>query len=304
MRVELQRRLGNGGGSVAVFAARRTRYHDLLPAEFAVKVVSSLNFRLRYLQMLQELTILAQLSKLSVIRDNFVNFYGWMFSHDHFFIAMQLLQYDLETYLQDNRQDAKEITWKDRQPNVPLQTPIGQLVEGLRALHKAGFTHRDLRPKAWEHQNILLDGEGSLKIGDFGISMHVIDGLKAKMSDAPETWGYSAPEIIEARASPLQTYSPKVDIWSLGCIVYRMLMGRQLFTNLDDVRQNRGDRIGSLGSIVGGREGVTRQDINFLQCLLCEEQQRRLDAEAACKHSWFIISGNSAQRIGYNDQVE
>ncbi|KAI3537144.1 calcium/calmodulin-dependent protein kinase [Colletotrichum abscissum] len=240
MQVELQRQLGNGGGSVAVFAARRTQSHDVLPTAFAVKVVSSLNFRVRYLQMLKELTILGQLSKLPLIKNHFAQFYGWKFSHGHFFIAMQLLQCDLETYLQQGSgYNAREITWNQRRPGVPLQRPVGQLIEGLRALHKAGFTHRDLRPK-----NILLDGEWSLKIGDFGISKHVIDGLKTKMSDAPETWGYSAPEIIEAGASPLQTYSSKVDMWSLGCIVYRMLMGRRLFTNLNDVRQNRrGNRL-------------------------------------------------------------
>lgn len=67
MQVELQRQLGNGGESVAVFAARRTQSHELLPTAFAVKVVSSLNFRVRYLQMLKELTILAQLSKVGGI---------------------------------------------------------------------------------------------------------------------------------------------------------------------------------------------------------------------------------------------
>lgn len=170
MQLKLQKRLGDGGESVAVFAARRMRSRRPLPAEFAVKVVSGLNFRLRYLQMLGELTTLAQLAKVSgirsslyntpeervahmpqlpLIKDNFVHFYGWTFSHDHFFIAMQLLQCDLETYLQQGSGCyAREITWNQRQPGVPLQRPIGQLIEGLRGLHKAGFTHRDLRPKA------------------------------------------------------------------------------------------------------------------------------------------------------------
>ncbi|TPX16157.1 uncharacterized protein E0L32_004152 [Thyridium curvatum] len=196
---------------------------------------------------------------------------------------MQLMQCDLETYLQeDSGCYAREVTWAHRQPYEPLQKPIAQLIAGLSALHKAGFTHRDLRPK-----NILLDGDGSLKIGDFGISKHVIDGLKTKIIDVPEIWGYSAPEIIKAEASPLQTYSPKVDIWSLGCIVYRMLMGERLFTNLDDVRRNHGSKVESLKSITCKRGDVTKLDVNFLQCLLCEEQERRMNADEARQHSWF-----------------
>lgn len=113
------------------------------------------------------------------------------------------------------------------------------------------------------------------------------------MSDAPEIWGYSAPEIIKAGASPLQTYAPKVDIWSLGCIVYRMLMGRRLFTDLDDVRKRCDSKLESLRSITHGRDDVTNLDVNFLQCLLCEEQERRLDAEGARKHSWFSVSDSS-----------
>lgn len=75
--------------------------------------------------------------------------------------------------------------------------------------------------------------------------------------------------------------------------MYRMLMGRRLFTNLDDVRQNRGSRLELLRSMRHERDDVTTLDINFLQCLLCEEQERRLDAEGARGHSWFSVSDSS-----------
>lgn len=68
--------------------------------------------------------------------------------------------------------------------------------------------------------------------------------------------------------------------------MYRMLMGERLFTNLDDVRRNHGSKVESLESITHERRDA-KLDVNFLQCLLCEEQERRMNADEARQHSWF-----------------
>jgi len=72
-----------------------------------------------------------------------------------------------------------------------------------------GIAHRDIKL-----DNILLDGKGNVKIGDFGVSKQCQKG-QLKMTEQCGTPAYIAPEIIMGFDG---TY--KVDIWALGVILY------------------------------------------------------------------------------------
>ncbi len=86
---------------------------------------------------------------------------------------------------------------------------------------------------------ILLQGQHpncDVKIADFGLSALVRVGemgyddeesvKRKKYSGLTEMWGTKemfAPELID------QAYGPQADMWSIGCILYEMLIGRQAF---------------------------------------------------------------------------
>lgn len=107
-----------------------------------------------------------------------------------------------------------------------------QILSAVGYCHSFNICHRDLKP-----ENILLTRAGDIKIADFGMAaLHQSPDHKLKTScGSPH---YAAPELIRG-----STYrGDKVDIWSMGVILYATLAGRLPF----DVEGNGKDWIGPL----------------------------------------------------------
>ncbi|WP_411082471.1 serine/threonine-protein kinase [Streptomyces sp. cmx-18-6] len=97
----------------------------------------------------------------------------------------------------------------------------GQAAAGLAAAHRQGIVHRDIKPG-----NLMLDVDGSVKIGDFGIAQFVDDPSTA-LTTAGHIVGtslYLAPERALGR-----TADSASDMYSLGCVVYQLLLGQPPF---------------------------------------------------------------------------
>ncbi|KNC54226.1 STE/STE11 protein kinase [Thecamonas trahens ATCC 50062] len=105
-----------------------------------------------------------------------------------------------------------------------------QILMGLDYLHRNSVVHRDIKGS-----NLLLNTDGAVKLADFGASktMSKLTTRKAgrRRGDDPTgrtaqllmgTPQYMAPEAI---ASP-EAFSPKTDVWALGCTVIEMLTAR------------------------------------------------------------------------------
>ncbi|KAK9881684.1 hypothetical protein WA026_017200 [Henosepilachna vigintioctopunctata] len=94
-----------------------------------------------------------------------------------------------------------------------------QILMGLDHIHDKKVIHRDLKC-----ENIFLTGRKAevIKIGDFGISTLILKTRLAKT--VVGTCNYLAPELCDERP-----YDNKVDIWSLGCILYEMCMRKRMF---------------------------------------------------------------------------
>ncbi|XES00273.1 serine/threonine-protein kinase [Streptomyces sp. S1D4-11] len=96
-----------------------------------------------------------------------------------------------------------------------------QAAAGLAVAHEQGIVHRDIKPG-----NLLLDADGSVKIGDFGIARFV-DDPGAALTATGQIVGtslYLAPE--RALGKPA---GPASDVYSLGCLLYQLLAGRPPF---------------------------------------------------------------------------
>lgn len=96
-----------------------------------------------------------------------------------------------------------------------------QLCAALRYLHvEKRIVHRDLAPG-----NVLIDAEFNLKLADFGLAKRWGTQSASVMKSFVGTILYSCPEIVQS-----QPYTEKADIWSLGCIIYELMMFTQPFS--------------------------------------------------------------------------
>lgn len=94
---------------------------------------------------------------------------------------------------------------------------IYQIAEGMRYIHSRQIIHRNLKPS-----NIFISEDGTIKIGDFGIS-RLMTIKEQIQSHGPEALKYMAPEILNE-----QDYDEHADVFSFGMIVYFMLSGGEL----------------------------------------------------------------------------
>ena len=144
---------------------------------------------------------------LSTLDNSHIVKYYESFKDDYFFnIVMEYCEgLDLRKYINDHKDKSEYID-----KNI-IYHILSDICSGLKEIHDKNLIHRDLKP-----ENLFLTRDFKIKIGDFGISKILDSGNKYAQTQVG-TILYMAPEIIEGNK-----YTSKVDIWSLGCILYEL----------------------------------------------------------------------------------
>jgi serine/threonine-protein kinase len=91
-----------------------------------------------------------------------------------------------------------------------------QLCAGLQAAHEQGVLHCDLKPA-----NVMLDGDGDVRIADFGIAAAMGGEESEQVRGTP---AYMAPELFTGAPASVAT-----DLYSLGLVLYEVYTGEKLF---------------------------------------------------------------------------
>ena len=140
------------------------------------------------------------------------------FNHPHIMRVYDLIESDEGIFIVMEYLAGGElydlILKKQRFSEPESRTYFQQLIHAIAYCHLHGVAHRDIKP-----ENILLDDQGQIKLGDFGLSNYFKDGIFMKTSCG--SMNYAAPEIISG-----DIYSgPEVDIWSAGVVLFLLVTG-------------------------------------------------------------------------------
>ena len=105
---------------------------------------------------------------------------------------------------------------------------IAQITSALRYLHSKNIMHRDIKA-----ENILLGFHSEIKLADFGYSVHSESGFRSTVCG---TLDYLSPEVAVMLLKPGKSqefYTKAIDQWSLGVLIYELLVGKPPFETKD-----------------------------------------------------------------------
>ncbi|CAD8060361.1 unnamed protein product [Paramecium primaurelia] len=234
--------------------------------DYAVKI-------LKKSQIIDEADLIALFKEIKILRivqtEFCVKFYEIFENTENIYIIMELLiGKDLDGHIEKTSFFSEEKTAKF----------IFRLIKTISYLHSKGIMHRDIKP-----ENIIfrqIDNIDSACLTDFGLAdFYHNDGFYLfKRCGTP---GYIAPEILRN-----EHYDYKVDVYSVGIIMYYVLTGKNPFDhpNPKQIVLNN-----QLGQINFHYCKLSNAGLGFLTQLLNEDQNERLSSHEALNHIWFQI---------------
>ncbi|KAK8653000.1 hypothetical protein V6N13_127021 [Hibiscus sabdariffa] len=171
------------------------------------------------------------------------------------------------------------------------------ILKGLRFLHSKGFVHCDIKL-----QNILLFGNGDVKIADFGL---------AKRNGEEEE---GEQRRLEIRGTPLNmapesvnenVYDSAVDIWALGCAIVEMFTGKPAWnfkpgTNMAALLI----KIGVGDELPGIPHELSEEGKEFLGKCFVKDPKKRWTAEMLLEHPFMAADGAIVSMNRFEEEEE
>lgn len=166
--------------------------------------------------MAREIMILQKLDHPNVLKLE-----GLATSRMHYslYLVFDFMQSDLTTVISH---PGKRLT----EPQIKCY--MHQLLSGLQHCHERGILHRDIKGS-----NLLIDKDGVLKIGDFGLANYFNPKKKRPLTNKVVTLWYRAPELLLGCTD----YGVAIDLWSTGCLLAEMFFGRPIMRGRTEIEQ-------------------------------------------------------------------
>lgn len=150
-----------------------------------------------------------------------------------------------------------------------------QIIDSLFYLHKHRVIHRDLKLG-----NLFINEKLELKLGDFGLATKLdFDGERKRTICG--TPNYIAPEVLEGRNG----HSYEVDIWSLGVIIYTLIIGKPPFET-SDVKKTY-DRIRKNSYAFPDHVGISAEAKDLIQWILNNDPDNRPTLQDIVDHKFM-----------------
>lgn len=145
----------------------------------------------------------------------------------------------------------------------------GIFVQVARAVHhlhtKANVVHRDIKD-----ENVVLDGEGTIKLIDFGSAAYIKSG---PFDVFVGTIDYAAPEVLAGK--PYR--GKEQDVWALGILLYTIIYKENPFYSIDEI-MDRDLRVPYI---------MSEASIDLIRKMLDRDLDRRIDIQQVLDHPWL-----------------
>ena len=198
------------------------------------------------------------------------------------YIRMELLT-SFNTYICDKKLTEEEI--------IKLGCDI---CTALEICAKRNIIHRDIKP-----ENIFINDFGYFKLGDFGIARkmeNMTGGLSQK-----GTFNYMAPEVASS-----SEYDARVDTYSLGIVLYRLLNGNRLpFLDTEKQLLNHNERRNAVDRRIRGEELPTPCDAspamaNLILRACAYDPDMRFSSATEMKQALMSVANGTYQMAAIN----
>lgn len=196
------RPIGQGGMS-RVFLVERLRDGAQLALKFAAGSVSE-DSELLY-RFVEEYGLLEQ-----VRHPNVLQIYDQGVTDDVLFIVMEYLSGGALKQRIGSQGMEPERAWR----------VLREMAQALAEVHRMGIIHRDIKP-----ENILLRGDGTAVLGDFGVARRIYKALH----QGPMDYIVGTPYFMSPEQALGENEDERTDIYSMGAVFFNMLTGEKPF---------------------------------------------------------------------------
>ena len=209
-------------------------------------------------QIMREMMAMKGLAHEHIVRTHEAILYG-----DRVFLVMEYCPYgDLRRFI--NRGGALS---EDHAREF-----FGHICLGLKKMHSVNLVHRDLKL-----ENILIDAKFRAKIGDMGCARRQIDKCLHTITGS---YAYGAPELVSG-----ENYNgKKADVWSLGVILFAMVIGKLPYGDKGRLRKMLRERM----KPPDYPSYLSEKCCQLLTRMLTYESRNRISLEGVMAHPWLM----------------
>lgn len=177
-------------------------------------------------------------------------------------------------------------------PETTVRRYTGSVLRGLRHIHSRGFAHCDVKLG-----NILLFGDGAVKIADFGLARDLTASKEgAEIRGTPL---YMAPESVNDNE-----YGAAADVWALGCAVVEMFSGETAWSVGEGSHfMSFLLRIGVGEELPKVPEELSEEGKDFLSKCFVKDPEKRWTAEMLLNHPFVAVDCEDDDDDGQRDEA-